>query len=93
MRLSRQEQETIINFNAGERIATVYTRDKAVMRKLDALVDEFPEVYRCTGKTDIDREYELPKSAITFRKPRNITEEGRDAARERMRRYNLLRKE
>ena len=37
-KLSRYEQETIINFNAGEEMATVYTRDPAVMRKLDALV-------------------------------------------------------
>ena len=36
--LSKYEQETVINFNAGEQTATVYTRDKAVMRKLDALV-------------------------------------------------------
>ena len=35
--LSKYEQETVINFNAGERTAIVYTRDKAVMRKLDTL--------------------------------------------------------
>ena len=93
MKISRLEQETIINFNAGERTATIYTRDKAVMRRLDALVGAFPEIYRCTGKTDIDREYELPKSDITFRKPRTITEAGRNAARERMRQYNRSRKE
>ena len=34
--LSKYEQETVINFNAGEQNATVYTRDKTVMRKLDA---------------------------------------------------------
>lgn len=32
--LSKYEQETVINFNAGEQTAVVYTRDKAVMRKL-----------------------------------------------------------
>jgi hypothetical protein len=32
-KLSRYEQETVINFNAGEDIATLYTRDKAVTRK------------------------------------------------------------
>ena len=44
--LSKYEQETVINFNAGEQTAVVYTRDKAVMRKLDALVIAFPEVYK-----------------------------------------------
>ena len=38
MQFSRYEQETIINFNAGEETATLYTRDKAIMRKVDALV-------------------------------------------------------
>ena len=36
-RLTKIEQETFINFNAGEDEAVVYTRDKAVIRKLDSL--------------------------------------------------------
>ena len=38
MRLTRYEQETTINFNAGEKMATVYTADPAVIRNLDSLV-------------------------------------------------------
>ena len=57
MKLTRYEQETIINFNTVEEMATVYTRDPAVMRKLDSLVIEFPEVYRCVGYADIDKTY------------------------------------
>ncbi len=30
MKLSRYEQETVVNYNAGEQTAAVYTRDKAV---------------------------------------------------------------
>lgn len=33
MKLTRYEQETIVNFNAEEPDAIVYTRDKAVMRQ------------------------------------------------------------
>ena len=76
-KLSRYEQETIINFNAGEEMATVYTREPAVMRKLDALVIEFPEVYRCIGATDIDKTYEMPKLSVSYRKPRKLSEEQR----------------
>ena len=86
--LSKYEQETVINFNAGEQNATVYTRDKTVMRKLDALVIEFPEVYRLIGETDIDKTYSMPKSHISYRKPRNISEEQREQARERMKKIN-----
>ena len=42
-RLTKIEQETVINFNAGEEEAVVYTRDKAVIRKLDSLVTVSPE--------------------------------------------------
>lgn len=68
--LSKYEQETVINFNAGEQTAVVYTRDKAVMRKLDALVIAFPEVYKLVGETDIDKTYSMPKSCVSYRKSR-----------------------
>lgn len=86
--LSKNEQETIINFNAGEQSATVYTRDKAVMRKLDALVIEFPEVYKLIEETDIDKTYCMLKSYISYRKPRNLTAMQRAKARERIEKVN-----
>lgn len=88
MKLCRYEQETIINFNAEDKNATLYTRDPSVMRKVDSLVNDHPDTFRCIEETDIDKTYEMPKSAITYRKPRNITETHRQAARERMRRLN-----
>ena len=86
--LSKYEQETIINFNAGGQTAVVYTRDKAIMRKLDTLVIEFPEVYRLVGETDIDKTYSMPKSCVSYRKPRRLSDECRKHKREQMARYN-----
>ena len=86
--LSKYEQETVINFNAGEQRAVVYTRDKAVMRKLDALVIAFPEVYKLVGETDIDKTYSMPKSCVSYRKPRKLSEEQRADARKRMDKLN-----
>ena len=88
MKLSRYEQETIINFNADEKMATLYTRDPAVMRKVDTLVIEYPDTFKCIGETDIDKTYEMPKTAITYRKPRRLSEEQRDAKRVRMNHIN-----
>lgn len=85
---SRYEQETIISFNAGEQTATVYTRDKAVMRKLDGLVKTFPAVYKLTGQTEYDKTYSVPKLYISYRKPRNISEEQREQARQQMKQIN-----
>ena len=70
--------------HAGETDATVYTRDKAVMRKLDTLVTEFPKVYRCIGETDINKTYSMPKSCVKYRRPRNVSMEKRAQAREFM---------
>lgn len=83
MTISRQEQETIVNYNTAEQTATVYTRDKTVMRRLDALVIEYPDHYRLIGETDIDKTYEMPKSFVSYRKPRRLSEEQREAARSR----------
>ena len=89
-KLSKYEQETIINFNVAESDAVVFTRDKAVIRKLDSLVNEYPEVYKCIGETDIDKTYEMPKSAVTYRKPRKLSEEQRDAARKRIKKLKIF---
>ena len=88
MKLSRYEQETIVSYNAGNQTATIYTRDKAVMRKLDGLVKAFPAVYKLIGQTKHDKTYSMPKSYISYRKPRNISEVQREQARQQMKKIN-----
>lgn len=88
MNLTKYEQETVINFDAGEQLATVYTRDRAVMRKLDALVIEFSDVYKLVSETDIDKTYSMPKSFVSYRKPRRLSDERREYKRKQMVRYN-----
>lgn len=39
--LTKYEQETIINFNAGSTDAIVYTRDKTIIKRFDALVTTY----------------------------------------------------
>ncbi len=84
MKLSRYEQESILNYNAGEQTATLYTRDKAVMRKLDMLVADFPDTYTLTGQDEISKTYSFPKSYVSYRKPRAISKEQRERARQMM---------
>lgn len=70
MKLSRYEQETIVSYNAGEQTATIYTRDKAVMRKLDTLVANFPDTYKLVKQDEVSKTYSFPKSFVSYRKPR-----------------------
>ena len=71
--LTKYEMETVVNYNAGEQTATVYTRDKSVMRRLDRLVEDYPDSYKLLNQTDIDKTYSMPKSYVTYRKPRAVS--------------------
>ena len=84
MKLSRYGQESILNYNAGEQTATLYTRDKAVMRKLDTLVADYPDTYKLTGQDEVSKTYSFPKSFIGYRKPRAVNTEQRERARQMM---------
>lgn len=97
-RLTRYEQETIINFNAENDTATLYTADPVQMRKLDKCVEQNPTQFKvidtqtCQGDV-ISKTYEFPKKFVTVRKKetvRTMTEEQRKAASERMRKIGSL---
>ena len=89
MNLTKYEQEKIINFNAGEKNATVFTLDSTVMRQLDSLVNEYPDTFRCIKETDISKTYEMAKTSVTYRKPRRLSDEQREQARMRMININM----
>lgn len=83
MKLSRYEQKTIVSYNAGEQTATIYTRDKAVMRKLDTLVANFPDTYKLVKQDEVSKTYSFPKSFVSYRKPRAVSMEQREQARKK----------
>ncbi len=93
MKLSRYEQETVVNYNAGEQNATLYTRDKAVMRKLDTLAADFPDTYKLTGQDEVSKTYSFPKLYVSYRKPRAVSTEQRERARQMMIANNRAKKD
>ena len=93
MAYSRLEQETVIRWDEEEKLARIYTASPISMRKLDKLCEEAPEEYERVW-TEEDAEgritaakYEVFKDFIRFGKPRIVTEEQREAARERFSSY------
>ena len=88
MKLSRYEQESILNYNAGEQTSPLYTREKAVMRKLDTLVADFPDTYKLTEQDEVSKTYSFPKSHVSYRKPRTVSTEQRERARQMMIKQN-----
>ena len=86
--LTKYEMETVVNYNAAEQTATVYTRDKSVIRKLDRLVTDYPDTYKLINQTDIDKTYSVPKTYVNYRKPRVLSDKQREQARQRMSKLN-----
>lgn len=73
MNLTRYEQEVVSNLNADEDMATVYSANPAWIRKMDALVREFPDVFRIKRWTEVSKTYEVPKKYIRIGKPRELS--------------------
>ena len=91
MRLTKYEQETIINFNAGDEMASVYSQDPVWIRKLDKLVEKSPECYRVSKELGVGREYEMPKKLVVLlskERAATLTPEQRKEASERMKKMN-----
>ncbi len=78
MKLSRYEQEVVILLNAEEGVATVYSANPAWIRKMDALVKEFPDVFRIIRQTETSKTYELPKKLVRIGKPRELSSAQRE---------------
>ena len=73
MNLTRYEQEVVINMNADEDMATVYSANPAWIRKMDALVKEFPDIFHVKWQTEISKTYEMPKKLVRIGKPRELS--------------------
>ena len=78
MRLSKYEQETIINFNQAEDTAYIYTCSKVWMRHFEKVLN-----LKSTDVHSYAREYECPKAWIKKpRKPRKLSENHKQKLRQ-----------
>ena len=89
MSVSIEEQEVCINMMRDEDFATIYTSDSTYMTKLDKLCKESPNMYSLIQDTGRGKKYLLKdKTLISFRaKKRELTDEQKKQAAERMRKY------
>lgn len=94
---SKVEQEVIINFNAADEEASIYSADPVWMRKLDKLAEQSPDLYRVhrqetyEGKI-VAKEYLFTKKLITLRskvRVSSMTDEQKHEAADRLRRNKI----
>lgn len=92
--VSISEQEVCINFMRDEDFATIYASDTTYITKLDKLCRTSPNMYSVISDTGRGKTYRVEdKALISFRaKKRELTEEQRLAAGERMRQYHSVKR-
>jgi len=89
---SNIERETVILYNQQEKTASICTEDPALIRKLDILSSNRPEITVRLRREGYG-EYICPKGWIKVRAPRELSDEKKQLLAERMRRTNAKRKE
>lgn len=82
MKLSPEERETIILFSDADETASVYTHDKRLIKKLDALCEKCPDEVKVERKPAHGAHfYVVPKACVSVREP--FSKERREAASKR----------
>ena len=76
--MTNYEQETIINFNEAEAVATVYTYNGTMKRKLATFSAHYPELCKLTRKDKTGAvTYEIDKARLSVNFTKPLTEEQR----------------
>lgn len=84
------EQETNVLYMRDQSFACIYSSDSTQITRLDKLCKINPDMYECIEDTGYGKRYICKdKSLISFRsKKRELTEEQKKLAGERMRKYH-----
>ena len=90
MKLSPAERETIILFSDADDTASVYTYDRRLIKKLDALCRKCPEeVYEEKRRSSAGaKSYIVPKSCVSIRE--SFSREWREAASRRAKEAGIV---
>lgn len=92
MDLTKQEQETIINYNQTNEPASIYTFDKKLQKKLIQYATDYPEeVVIEKEEEDGSISFSIPKSYIHINKPKklNLSPEERERRANRFKSIKL----
>ena len=74
MKLTRSEQETIVNYQAEGEEGTIYTSIPTDIRRLQRLSEKYPESYKLIREDGVGVTYRFSKKLMTLRKPKKKVE-------------------
>ena len=84
MNHTKYEMETVYNYNQEDPLASCYTMDKALIRRMDALAQKHKEITLVRG-SDGMRKYTFPKRWLKVRAPKELSDEQRENMAKRAR--------
>lgn len=89
MKLTQVERETILNFNEGEDIVSLYTYNEKLQKRFDQMAAEYPELVSRKTSSCGSATYDFPKKMLKlgFQAPLSDTEKQRRADNMRKNRY------
>lgn len=61
-RLTNEERETLIRWNAADKRVIIDSADPVVIRKLDKLCEKYPDAYTCVSVDDV---YKAKRYSLT----------------------------
>lgn len=88
------EQEVVITISRDSDTASVYCSDSTWITKMDKLVSKSPELFKVVRDDDFGKTYSCPKRLVSMRssiKSREMTDEQRQAAADRLRAARAIR--
>lgn len=82
--VTKEERETIVNFNEADDIATIYTFNTGLKKRLASFAEKYPDLCRMTVDDAVygSVTYEIQKSRVSIRLLAPYSEERRKAASE-----------
>ncbi len=89
-KLTKYEQEVHLSFNMEDDLATLYTSSTTWMKKMDKLVETYPDAYKLVDVskacgTIVGKTYEFPVEFFRLGKPRKeLSEERKEELRSRL---------
>lgn len=87
MGLSRYEKETVILFNSLENFVHFSTSQDFMKRRIKKLAEEYPDEVKIISEDKYTVIAEFPKKFVKLAHPRVLTEEQRQAAAERLKKF------
>ena len=87
-RLTKYEKETILRTSKGDKEYSIFTYDPALQRKLDKFAKDYPDLCKLKFETkEGSKSYEIEKTRVSIRLMAPMSEERKNASRERMSHY------